>query len=57
MFKGAILISATVPWHWLIFCLETLSTSLIGHLLKKPRKWHWLSLAPIGALANNKYLL
>ena len=52
--KGAVLTSATVPWHGLIFLprsLETLSTSLIflivNQKVSKPRKGHWLSLLGI----------
>ena len=29
MYKGAILTSATVPWHGLIFCLERLPRNIV----------------------------
>ena len=57
--KGAELASATVPWHWLIFCLASklcyknlprnFSISL------EALKWHWLILASIGALGDSNY--
>ena len=35
IFKGAILTSATVPWHWLIFCPAPKVSTYIGRALKK----------------------
>ena len=52
--KGAELASATVPWHWLFFCLasklcyKNLPQDIPISL--EASKWHWLILASIGAL-------
>ena len=61
IFKSAELTSATVPWHWLIFCLASklcyknlprnFSISL------EALKWHWLILASIGALDDDDCFL
>ena len=52
--KGAHLASATVPWHWLFFCLAPKVRAYFGcpvtKILDSP-KWHWLIFAPMGALA------
>ena len=50
--KGAVLTSATVPWHGLIFCPGPKVSTYIGCPKKRPLespKWHWLFLPPIGA--------
>ena len=53
--KGAHLASATVPWHWLFFCpapkIRVKFGCLVTKSLKAP-KWHWLILAPMGALGD-----
>ena len=56
MGKGAELTSATVPWHWLFFCLA--SKVCYKNLPRnfpisfEASKWHWLILASIGALED-----
>ena len=54
--KGAELASATVPWHWLFFCLASkLCYKKFASdfpISLEASKWHWLILASIGALDN-----
>ena len=54
IFKGAELASATVPWHWLFFCLalKVCYKNLPRNfpISFEASKWHWLILASIGAL-------
>ena len=56
--KGAHLVSATVPWHWLFFCpapkIRVKFGCPVTKSLKAP-KWHWLILAPMGALAYKQH--
>ena len=53
--NGAHLASATVPWHWLFFCpapkIRVKFGCPVTKSLKAP-KWHWLILAPMGALGD-----
>ena len=52
-YKGALLASATVPWHWLFYCPAPKFRAYFGcpvtKSIKTP-KWHWMILAPMGAL-------
>ena len=64
--KGAILTSATVPWHWLFFalpqshalkiCLEIVIPLNILPKSLEASKWHWLILDLIGAIAYNEWI-
>ena len=55
--KGAELASATVPWHWLFFCLasKVCYKNLPWNfpISFEASKWHWLILASIGALEQS----
>ena len=57
--KGAELASATVPWHWLFFCLASKlcyknlpPNNYTQKISSEASKWHWLIYASIGALVN-----
>ena len=54
--NGVHLASATVPWHWLFFCLamKVCYKNLPRNfpISFEASKWHWLILASIGALVH-----